>query len=56
MLTPWPDAPSEMERSNRATIARMGGVEVHGLPEVGVDVAALAAAGAALPVEAWLGP
>jgi dethiobiotin synthetase len=55
VLTPWPDAPSVMQRSNRETIARLGGVEVATLREVGTDVAELAAAGAALPVEAWLG-
>ena len=32
VLTPWPDAPSVMERSNRATIARSGAIEVAGLP------------------------
>ena len=55
VLTPWPDAPSVMERSNRDTIARMGGVEVATLPEVGTAVADLAAAAAALPLEDWLG-
>jgi dethiobiotin synthetase len=49
VLTPWPDAPSAMERSNRATIARLGAVPVHTLerlerPEPG----SLAAAGATL--------
>lgn len=31
VLTPWPDAPSAIERSNRATIERLGAVEVHTL-------------------------
>jgi dethiobiotin synthetase len=56
VLTPWPERPSAMERSNRATIARMAEVEVHALPPVGVELGELARAGAALPVEAWLGP
>jgi len=34
VLTPWPDEPSVMEQSNRATIEQLGGVSVHGLPEV----------------------
>jgi dethiobiotin synthetase len=34
VLTPWPDEPSEMERSNRDTIARLGNVEVETLPFV----------------------
>jgi dethiobiotin synthetase len=34
VLTPWPDQPSVMERSNRATIEQLGGVPVHGLPPV----------------------
>jgi dethiobiotin synthetase len=32
VLTPWPDEPSVMERSNRETIARLGNVEVATLP------------------------
>ncbi len=32
VLTPWPPEPSEVERSNRETIARLGEVEVHTLP------------------------
>jgi dethiobiotin synthetase len=55
VLTPWPARPSPMEESNRETIARIGRVEVATLPEVGTAVEALAAAGAALPVDAWLG-
>ena len=55
VLTPWPDAPSPMLRSNRETIARLGAIDVATLPEVGTDVEGLAAAGAALPVERWLG-
>src|ERR1019366_8809367 len=55
VLTPWPDDPSVMERSNRETIARHGDVEVAGLGFVpGPDPAALAAATAGLPLERWL--
>lgn len=32
VLTPWPDAPTEIERSNREAIARLGRVEVRSLP------------------------
>jgi dethiobiotin synthetase len=32
VLTPWPDQPSEIERSNRATIASLGQVDVQVLP------------------------
>jgi dethiobiotin synthetase len=56
VLTPWPAQPSAMERSNRDTIAAMGDIEVHALAPVGVEPAELARAGAALPVDAWLGP
>jgi dethiobiotin synthetase len=55
VLTPWPDAPGVMERSNRETIARCGEVEVAALPLVArADPALLAAAGAELPLERWL--
>jgi hypothetical protein len=32
VLTPWPDEPSEVERSNREAIERLGGVRVEMLP------------------------
>jgi len=49
-LTPWPEAPSIIEASNRATIERLGEVEVAGLPLVRpLDSAALAEAGEHLP-------
>jgi dethiobiotin synthetase len=32
VLTPWPEEPSEIERSNRETIAALGEVEVRALP------------------------
>jgi dethiobiotin synthetase len=34
VLTPWPSAPSAMERSNRETIASLGAVEVEILPRL----------------------
>jgi dethiobiotin synthetase len=55
VLTPWPAAPSMIERSNLATIARLGAVAVATLatvPERSPD--ALARAGDALPYEPWL--
>jgi dethiobiotin synthetase len=56
VLTPWPDEPTAMERSNRETIAAIAGVEVAGLPRVeGPEPAMLAAAGAQLPVDDWVG-
>lgn len=56
VLTPWPDAPSAIEADNRSTIGRLGDVEVATLPHVRrADPALLAAAGATLPLERWLG-
>ena len=52
VLTPWPQAPSAMERSNWETIERFGEVRMAGLPQT--DRAGLAEAGAALPVSDWL--
>jgi dethiobiotin synthetase len=55
VLTPWPEAPGEIARSNQETIERLGGVRVATLPELpGPDPTALAAAGAQLPLEQWL--
>jgi dethiobiotin synthetase len=34
VLTPWPDGPGEVEISNRAAIARLGGVSVETLPRL----------------------
>ncbi len=56
VLTPWPGEPSVMQRSNRATIARLGAVEVATLAATSPAVADLAAAGATLPLDRWLGP
>ena len=55
VLTPWPAAPSAIERSNRETIARAAGVAVATLPAVQrADVQLLAAAGRHLPIDEWL--
>ncbi len=46
VLTPWRTVPSEMERSNRDTIARIGATEVVTLEEImSTDIAKLARAG-----------
>jgi dethiobiotin synthetase len=54
VLTPWPLEPSIMQRSNADAIARLGGIEVATLAEVGLDVDQLARAGATLPYARWL--
>jgi dethiobiotin synthetase len=55
VLTPWPDQPTVMERSNRETIALRGDIEVATLPPVArADPDLLGAAGAQLPLERWL--
>jgi dethiobiotin synthetase len=55
VLTPWPHEPSAVERSNRATIERLGEIEVATLGRlVELSPSALAAAGDALPYERWL--
>jgi dethiobiotin synthetase len=55
VLTPWPAAPGPVERSNRATIARIGEVEVATLAMLDeITAATLAGAGASLPYEGWL--
>jgi dethiobiotin synthetase len=55
VLTPWPNEPSQMQRSNRATIERLGGVEVATLDELaGTDIANLARAGNCTPWRDWL--
>jgi dethiobiotin synthetase len=54
VLTPWPDEPSAMERSNMETIERFGEVPVIGLART--HPAGLAEAGNALPVSDWLSP
>lgn len=52
VMTPWPAEPTEMERSNRATIERLADVRVNVLPPTTPD--GLAEAGAGLPLEDWL--
>jgi dethiobiotin synthetase len=55
VITPWPDDPPRMLRSNRDTIARLGEVEVATLPPLpDGSPASLAAGGAQLPLAAWL--
>jgi len=34
VLNPWPEEPSEIEQSNRETIAKLGDIPVHTLPEL----------------------
>jgi dethiobiotin synthetase len=56
VLTPWPDRPSQMERSNRETIERLGEVRVCTLPRLAApDPGLLAGAGDVLPLAEWLG-
>jgi hypothetical protein len=52
VITPCPDQPAQIERSNRATIERLGAVQVSGLPSTDRDH--LAEAGASLPIGDWL--
>jgi dethiobiotin synthetase len=52
VMTPWPEEPTAVERSNRDTIARLGDVPVAGLQRTTPD--RLAEAGDALPLEDWL--
>jgi dethiobiotin synthetase len=54
VLTPWPDEPEDIHRSNKETIERFGEVPVIGLPHT--DPAGLAEAGSVLPVSDWLSP
>jgi dethiobiotin synthetase len=52
VMTPWPERPEPIEVSNRATVERLSGVPVSGLPHT--DPGGLAAAGAGLPLAEWL--
>jgi dethiobiotin synthetase len=55
VLTPWPQEPGVIERSNRETIERLGEVEVATLaPVPDPGVAELARAGGELPWPRWL--
>jgi len=52
VMTPWPEEPTSLERSNRTTIERLGRVEVSGLPRTTPE--RIAEAATALPVVNWL--
>ena len=54
VMTPWPDEPTTMQRSNSATVARLGSVEVatiRPLPDGSPE--SLTAAGERLPLARW---
>jgi dethiobiotin synthetase len=53
VMTPWPEEPSDMERSNRVTIESLGDVRVCGLAPTSPD--RLAEAGERLPLDDLLG-
>jgi dethiobiotin synthetase len=56
VLTPWPQRPSALQRSNRAAIARAAGVVVEVLARVQApERELLAAAGEQLPWRMWVG-
>ncbi len=56
VLTPWPEAPSRLELSNRETIERLGRVPVATLPYISRPAPELlATAGGLLPLDAWIG-
>jgi dethiobiotin synthetase len=52
VMTPWPERPEPIERSNWDAVERLGGVPVAGLPRA--EPSSLAAAGASLPLHDWL--
>jgi dethiobiotin synthetase len=52
VMTPWPDEPGPIERSNRDTVERLTGVHVSGLPLT--NPRELINAGSQLPVSDWL--
>ncbi|HWH09691.1 MAG TPA: dethiobiotin synthase [Solirubrobacteraceae bacterium] len=55
VVTPWPEHPSVLEQSNRETIEQLGEVDVATLGLVApLAPAALARAGAGLPVDEWI--
>jgi dethiobiotin synthetase len=54
VLTPWPEQPNVIERSNRETIARLGGIEVETLGHVQPPtIVELARLGTRLPWRRW---
>jgi dethiobiotin synthetase len=54
VMTPWSDDPEPIERSNRATVERLGRARVTGLPPTNPEL--LAEAACVLPLEEWLSP
>jgi dethiobiotin synthetase len=55
VLTPWPENPDEIARSNRTTIKRLGKVSVSTLAGIASpDPALLAEVGSSLPISDWL--
>jgi dethiobiotin synthetase len=55
VMTPWPEDPTVMERSNRATVARFATVDVATLPPLpNGSPPSLAAGGERLPLDLWL--
>jgi dethiobiotin synthetase len=55
VMGPWPPEPSVLQRSNRATVARLGATGVATLPPLpDGSPRSLATAGAALPIAEWL--
>jgi dethiobiotin synthetase len=55
VLNRWPREPGAIERSNRETIERLGGVQVSSFPSLRApDGEALAHAGRGLPLDDWL--
>jgi dethiobiotin synthetase len=55
VMGPWPQQPSVLQRSNRATVARLGATGVATLPPLpDGSPRSLATAGAALPIAEWL--
>jgi dethiobiotin synthetase len=52
VMTPWPDKPAEIERSNRETVERLARVRVSGLPPT--SPSRLAETGSSLPLDSWL--
>ena len=54
VMTPWPDDPEPIERSNRATVERLGSARVTGLPPTNPE--SLAEAASVLTLDEWLSP
>jgi dethiobiotin synthetase len=53
VFTPWPDEPSELERSNRQTVSKLGRIEVATLGPLYLGPPVNVAGD--LPVDSWLG-